>query len=443
MEDASDMSLLLSMELASTENIIIDVVRKNPVSDEKTLPPNINIVRPFSGLRETLYQYDLVLTHFGITAFEALHAGVPVLITSPTRYHEQLARGTGFVTLGTKNRALKTLRNAEKNFSHFKKKFLEKIIAASKKICCEQKLDTVPRQSFIDIIRAFDVNISRTCPVCGASSLNHPIAARFYDRTYKRCNYCSMEYMLRLYPSSVQYTEDYFFGDYKKQYGKTYLEDFLHLLNMAKNRMLHIIEILRHTASAEPFRLLDIGCAYGPFLLAAKDEGFDAFGIDPSQDAVHYVTETLGIPAFQGFFPDIDLPKDVLKDGFDVISLWYVIEHFEDTRAALKKIAAWLKPGGVFAFSTPSGTGISALRNRNDFFDKSPADHWSVWNPRKTMNALKPYHLDVEKIAVTGHHPERFPFIHKNEGMMYNAVNRLSRCFGLGDTFEAYAVKET
>jgi len=51
-------------------------------------------------------------------------------------------------------------------------------------------------------------------------------------------------------------------------------------------------------------KLLDIGCAYGPFLAAAKDGGFDPLGLDPAGEAVDYVKKTLGIPALRGFFPD-------------------------------------------------------------------------------------------------------------------------------------------
>ncbi|MDR1929360.1 MAG: hypothetical protein LBQ44_01905, partial [Treponema sp.] len=52
-------------------------------------------------LRETLADYDLVITHFGLTAFEALHARVPALLVSPTARHERLARHAGLLSAGT------------------------------------------------------------------------------------------------------------------------------------------------------------------------------------------------------------------------------------------------------------------------------------------------------------------------------------------------------
>lgn len=442
-EDASSMGLSLAKSFSSMKNIFTYVICNNTVSE--TLPPNVKLIQPLSNLREELYNYDLVVTHYGITAYEALYARVPVFIVSPTHYHEKLAKETGFISLGTKDQALKALQNAEKKHYGFRNAFMKKSIAASKNIALTQGLDAEQTQSLIDIIKNADCTVPKSCPVCGASSLNHPVVARFEDRTYRCCKQCSMEYMLRLNDSSIQYTEDYFFSEYKKQYGKTYLEDFPHLVETAKNRLSHIKNLLHKTkpsAPSAPFRLLDIGCAYGPFLKAAQDEGFEVFGIDPSWEAVNYVNETLGISALQGFFPDIDLPQHILKDGFDVISLWYVIEHFENPQAAVKKISSWLKPGGVLAFSTPSGTGISARRNRQVFLEKSPADHWTIWKPMKTRNALKPHHIDVKKIVITGHHPERFPFIYKTKGFLYHIVYILSKYFKLGDTYETYTIKQ-
>ncbi len=447
-EDSASLGLPLAESLTSIDGVFIDVIYHGPGIDKKSLPPNIKLIAPFYGLKEELHQYDLVLTHYGLTAFEAIHARVPVLIASPTRYHEKLAKQTGFISLGTKNRIAKRIGISKKLFPDFKKDFMEKITAASRKISHEQGLNTENPQSLVSFIKNLDCRAPRQCPACGETSLMHPVKNRMNDRTYRRCKNCSTIYMLRLNPPPIEYTENYFFSDYKKQYGKTYLEDFPHLVEMGKERLTRAKELLKNGGKPipasivpPPLRVLDIGCAYGPFLQAAKEAEFEGCGIDPAEDAVKYVSQTLGIPSVQGFFPDINLPEDMLKDGFDIISLWYVVEHFEDPQSALEKISSWLKPGGVLAFSTPSGSGISARRNRNMFLDKSPGDHWTIWNPGKTAKILKNHNLKLRKIVVTGHHPERFPGINTREGVIYNIVYKLSKYFSLGDTFEGYASK--
>ena len=46
--------------------------------------------------------------------------------------------------------------------------------------------------------------------------------------------------------------------------------------------------------------LLDIGCAYGPFLVEAATRGLFPFGVDMAEDAVRYIRESLAIPAWSG-----------------------------------------------------------------------------------------------------------------------------------------------
>jgi hypothetical protein len=90
----------------------------------------------------------------------------------------------------------------------------------------------------------------------------------------------------------------------------------------------------------------------------------------------------------------------------------------------------------VLAFSTPSGSGISARRSLRRFLSASPADHFTIWTPRRTGPLLRRFGFRLERMQVTGHHPERFP------GRLPAGLLRpASRLLGLGDTFEAYAVK--
>jgi 2-polyprenyl-3-methyl-5-hydroxy-6-metoxy-1,4-benzoquinol methylase len=209
---------------------------------------------------------------------------------------------------------------------------------------------------------------------------------------------------------------------------------------MAKRR-LSIIKSLysRHPGNSHSMTILDIGCAYGPFLLAAREEGFLPFGIDPAEDAVKYVQKELGIPAVQGFFPNY--PLSVPR--CDVITLWYVIEHFFDCATALAEIRKMLKQKGILAFSTPSFSGISGRASIRNFLFSNPADHFTIWSPKTCKRALKETGFKVKKIKICGHHPERFPlagrFCRSKKSPLYWLFLLISKAFGLGDTFEVYA----
>jgi hypothetical protein len=101
-----------------------------------------------------------------------------------------------------------------------------------------------------------------------------------------------------------------------------------------------------------------------------------------------------------------------------------------------------LNTGGVLAFSTPNSSGISGRLSLKKFLEKSPADHWTVWDARRVKKILRRFGFAVKKITVTGHHPERFPLCSGlQSGLAYSIVLFLSRLFRLGDTFEVYAEK--
>jgi 2-polyprenyl-3-methyl-5-hydroxy-6-metoxy-1,4-benzoquinol methylase len=419
------------------------------------LLPTPHIIATIPNLVNHLTDYDLVITHYGITAFEALYMGVPVLLVSPGTLHEKLAKAAGFYSLGVGQAAAKKLkrllfRKGEPNYL-----FLDKLKERCSALTVKHHLDHTPQMSLPALINGITPDVSRNCPACG-TALRGPALARYAERTYHRCAHCGIIAMNRLTPPPIEYGKEYFFEQYQQQYGKTYIEDFPNLTAMAKRRLAVIKRLLpknltqrredaEDTEGIQGFAtpsLLDIGCAYGPFLAAAREEGFSSCGIDPAEDAVRYVTETLGIPAVQGFFPT---PHSPLPTPYSVITLWYVIEHFRDCVPVLAETRKLLEPGGILAFATPSFTGISGRASLNNFLERSPADHWTIWSPAVTKKVLKTAGFTVKKMVNSGHHPERFPVLGKyarsKKSPLYWLLLAVSMIFSLGDTFEVYAVK--
>ncbi|MCX7656647.1 MAG: methyltransferase domain-containing protein, partial [Treponemataceae bacterium] len=530
----------------------------------------VEILYAPANLKDLLASYDLVFTHYGLTAYEALFARVPVVLLNPTPYHHRLARWHGFYSLGVAHgavRRLKSLTHAplERHFSFpslfvrrkrgpfglsvtrgrvpFRDALYFQMCTASKQTFVRFTTAGIGKSAVLSsgssptsssrgttaaLSRGMNEQVSVTeayneglptlnhvvkehqtpasledllshwifpgegrCPLCGhRPSPSSRAQARFSDRTYFRCVFCGMTYMVRPQLPAIYYDGDYFGEEYKKQYGRTYLEDFPYLKNMARERLRRLIPLLGkyreqtgavedasldklkgsrrdpaldsfftgfpHEQESQKPTLLDIGCAYGPFLDAAREQGFSCFGMDPSSDGIRYVQNTLGIPAVQAFFPQEDPRQLFGRSSFDVITLWYVVEHFPNLREVLYQINACLPIGGVFAFSTPSLSGISGRTNLYRFLEKSPPDHWTLWDPRKTAAFLTRFGFKLVNIQSTGHHPERFPWIGALAGRalsttqedtgalwrgLYRFLLRASRVVRLGDTFEAYAIK--
>jgi 2-polyprenyl-3-methyl-5-hydroxy-6-metoxy-1,4-benzoquinol methylase/spore coat polysaccharide biosynthesis predicted glycosyltransferase SpsG len=447
-EDAAELGLSAIKKLAQMnfKEAEITLLKGGLNNSKLPIPGNIKVLDSIPNLADHLYEYDIVITHYGITAYEALCAGVKVFLDHPTHYHKKIARAAGFSDINQ----IKNLTTNHTN-KHEQTRTATRFRTISSWCSCGSWSKT-KEGNLPDLINSFSPQVNKTCPLCGKEANKHSLA-RFPDRTYRRCSKCGVIYMDRAYPPPIEYEKEYFFESYKKQYGKTYLEDFPNLVAMAKRRLKVILRKL-HTKSAKKQRsqsggngyyppiVLDIGCAYGAFLSAAKEEGFLPFGIDPAGDAVRYVQETLSIPAVQGFFPDYPLstPNSQL---YDVVTMWYVIEHFTDVLTVLAELKKLLKPGGILAFSTPSFSGVSGRKSLIKFLENSPADHYTIWSPKMCKKALAIAGFKVKKIAMSGCHPERFPLLGKfaknKKSLLYRLLMAVSKILRLGDTFEIYA----
>lgn len=379
---------------------------------------------PVKNLKEELYQYDLVITHYGLTAFEASAAGCKVIMLASSKLHENLAKKYEYAYVPYKKLNFENLKTALNSKNIFPKKDDEEQNSLALHI---QKLATGKRLC---------------CPVCQNHNDINPVVSRNESRTYRRCKNCSMVYISWSCEEDKTYEKAYFFEDYKKQYGKTYQEDFESIKKQCVKRVSVIDSIIKKDSEKN---VLDIGCAYGPFLKAASEKKYNPFGTDISEDAINYVKNTLNFPATTAAFPEIDTTKEFGLPKFDVVTMWYVIEHFKNLNSVLTKINEIIKMDGVFAFSTPSGQGVSALSDKDHFFQISPTDHYSVWEFSKANKILKRFGFKIEKIVSTGHHPERFPSIKKSGAqkgsVQWNCISKLSQIKKLGDTVEIYCRK--
>ncbi|HKJ85168.1 MAG TPA: class I SAM-dependent methyltransferase, partial [Spirochaetia bacterium] len=342
--------------------------------------------------------------------------GTPVVTVGPTRYHDRLAKTAGFARAGvgapSSRRLVRLLRSESR----------------------AHRVEPAARRSLADEIVRLAVPAGRGCPV------HHEFGRALWrsaEKSYFACPRCGLVYLERFADDDETYGPEYFMEEYRAQYGKTYLEDFEHIYTMGTRRLDRALDVAREA----PETVLDIGCAYGPFLAAARDRGLTAYGLDVAEDAVEYVRTSLGLPAACASILDFS-PSDAFgREAFDLVTLWYVIEHFARLDLLLPRLATLVRPGGVLAFSTPYGAGVSARRNTSSFYDASPRDHYSIWNKSSTRRILEEFGFTVRRFEMTGHHPERYPAVRR--GIIPRALAAAhSSVFGRGDTFEVYATKE-
>jgi SAM-dependent methyltransferase len=116
-----------------------------------------------------------------------------------------------------------------------------------------------------------------------------------------------------------------------------------------------------------PGRLLDVGCGWGRWSIAAARAGFTATGVDPDEDAIaaaRRVARDLGSSAtFVGGSAD-RLPFD--DASFDVVFSFSVLQHLSDevVERAFDEARRVLTPGGVALIELPNEAGVLARLRR-------------------------------------------------------------------------------
>lgn len=421
-----------------------DIVRGPGLDGElPDLPGGWNLIPGIPDIQDRYTDYDLVITSYGLTAWEAQYAGVKTAVIDASFYHQELARLSGFFSLPPDH--ISTLLDSFGDQAGA----AEILDRLARQASAVQK---VPSRSLGERIKALTLPELQRCPVCGspaghsaagtsagdAPASAHPAIVRDAGRSYFRCGECDSIYLIPLKPQSIDYSREYFFDDYKKQYGKTYLEDFEHIRAMGNFRIREMRKQLL-TGSDTP-RVLDIGCAFGPFLKAAADAGWEVEGTDISAEAVDYIQNELGFTSRAGSIRNAGFRDGFESAAYDAVSMWYVIEHFPDLHDILPWIRRILKPWGVFAMATPSYEGISGSTDLEKFLLSGPEDHYSVWSPRQADKAGAVHGFQLQSWNSTGHHGERFPgFL--GSPVLRPVSNLFSRILRLGDGFEAFFIR--
>lgn len=369
--------------------------------------------------------YSAVITYFGLTAFECIESKIPVILLSPTKYHndlgikcENIFFNLGFFEDINIEEAFYKINEFLFNFD-LQNEYREK----SKNIESEKSIDRI--KTIIDNIQYFK-NIK--CPFC--KSKNIEIKNRNAESNLYKCKKCNSLFRKYFIPISTDYSSKYFIEDYKNQYGKTYEEDEENLKALAKKR-LKIINDIKPSG-----KILDLGSAMGFFLKEASLNGYETEGIEISGYAANYCVNNLNLNVHNISLLDFEYKEK----EYDIITAWYVLEHINDFDKLLKKILFSLKEDGILALAMPNGNGISGRYNKN-YFKIVPLDHAFEINPKALNSVLKKYSLKRMHFENQSVYYNRFCDIFNLKLLKENKTSKklydfFAKKYNLGDTFE-------
>lgn len=133
-------------------------------------------------------------------------------------------------------------------------------------------------------------------------------------------------------------------------------------------------------------KMCDIGCNLGFFCNEAKKMGFDAVGLEVSENAAHYAHEKFGIEVMLETVESFS--NDHCKE-FDIVTHFHVIEHVSNPKTFIDASCSIVKDGGLLVVDTP---------NVDSLFARSDIRNWYYFDPPFHINYFGSNIIDFIKM---------------------------------------------
>lgn len=162
-----------------------------------------------------------------------------------------------------------------------------------------------------------------------------------------------------------------------------------------KNMQTYIKGIKRFKKSG---KLLDVGCATGLFMGQAKNQGFDVQGFDISDYAYKIAKKRFGKRVKKTSIET----ATYRKASFDIITLFDIIEHLKDPKAALNKLRRALKASGILVINTGDAGSFIAKIQGPDWHFFVPPQHFFNFSEKTLTELLRQSGFDVIQVDRKG-----------------------------------------
>lgn len=176
-----------------------------------------------------------------------------------------------------------------------------------------------------------DIDFVFSCPLCEQSAVD--LLVSFDDFSVGHCKDCGAAMILTVKGCEAEYYSERYEGEILASKART-------CWNLLETKT----DGLREVRS-----ILDIGCGRGTFLDIARDNDLQTAGIELASDAASYA-RSKGHQVLCGSATEVTFSDGVY---FEVVTLWDLLEHFDNPRQALLHSYDVLAPAGQLFILTP------------------------------------------------------------------------------------------
>lgn len=227
-----------------------------------------------------------------------------------------------------------------------------------------------------------------SCPACGAQD------GRTFElgagHVLRRCEECGTVSAVDYADPAEVYVDGYMFGEVG-QFGLDVRDPGFqrYLIRVAHRR----IEMIERATGLRGARLLDVGSGTGEVMLAARERGWRPQGVEPERTAAE-MAQSRGLEVRVARLEQSGLPER----SFDVVSAFHVLEHMPDSRAFLRTMSRWARPGGFVAIEVPNWASVQRRRRRERWEGLRPREHLVHFTPRTLRHAFEA--VGIEPVMV-------------------------------------------
>jgi SAM-dependent methyltransferase len=217
------------------------------------------------------------------------------------------------------------------------------------------------------------------CPACGSTSFRHFQLGD--ENRLRRCVACDTISTDNYVDPAEVYVDGYMFGQAGRFGVDVRHPTYQRYLARVADRRISMIE--RATGSRGG-SLLDVGSGTGEVLMAARERGWRAQGVEPERTGAQMARDR-GLDVAVATLEQSGLPER----SFDVVSAFHVLEHLPDSRTFLRSLSRWARPGGAVVIEVPNWSSVQRRRLGAGWFNLRPGEHLVHFSPRTLAGTMR------------------------------------------------------
>lgn len=235
------------------------------------------------------------------------------------------------------------------------------------------------------------MNMITECPVCTSTKLKHKWEVNGYKVV--RCSTCHLLFI------NPQPNEEVLNEVYSGNYFDKYREEDTTKIEQNRRKHDYMLDIIEEYVDIA--KLLEVGAAFGDFLLRAKSRGWKVMGVEKSECGCTLMNKK-ELKIFRG-----DLLSAGLGSGiFDAVVCDNTIEHLLDPKGFVAETHRILRTGGILFVRTPDIGSPNAILNnlasrflgRKLWSEIRPPEHLFYFSKRTLSRLLQSYDFEVSVI---------------------------------------------